>query len=161
MQPCRPLYPGYIVANIVDRVIRRPDLHEYDAIRALVQNIVDEIYGQLWAPSTLAVDEEDWALAWIALVNGNVVGMVLTDQEWISDLWVLRPARRQGIGQRLLAQGEAEMGSHGYRTVHLRVVKSNTAAIAFYQRHGWQVRREFPHEKLPITMLEMVKCLQE
>ncbi len=161
MQQCRALPPRCIVANVADMVIRRPELHEHNAVRALVQTVVDETYGQLWAPSTLAVDEEDWALAWIALVNGNAVGMVLTHREWISDLWVLRPARRQGIGRKLLAQGEAEIGSHGYRTFHLRVVKSNIAAIVFYQRHGWQVRREFPHEKLPITMLEMVKCLQE
>ena len=139
-------------------VIRRPELQECNAVRALVQTVVDETYGHLWAPSAFAIDEEDWTLAWIALVNGAFVGMVLTHQEWISDLWVLRPARGQGVGRKLLAQAEAEIASRGYKSFHLRVVKSNTGAVVFYERNGWQLRREFPHEKLPITMLEMVKC---
>jgi ribosomal protein S18 acetylase RimI-like enzyme len=146
---------------MVEIVIRRPELPECNAVRSLVQTVVDETYGHLWAPPPLAIDEEDWTLAWIALVNGEFVGMVLTHQEWISDLWVLRPARRQGVGRKLLAQAEGEIANQGYRSFHLRVVKSNTGAVGFYGRNGWQIRREFPHEKLPITMLEMVKLREE
>lgn len=138
-------------------VIRRPELPEHSTVRALVQTVVDEIYGHLWASPPLPIDEENWSLAWIAISDENIVGMVLTRQEWISDLWVLPSARGQGIGGRLLAQGEAEIRDRGYRTFHLRVVKSNTAAIRFYQRREWQVKREFAHENLPTTMLEMSK----
>jgi len=138
-------------------VIRRPELQEHSTVRALVETVVDEIYGHLWAPFPPAVDEEDWGLAWIAIWQNNIVGMVLTHQESISDLWVLPSARRLGIGGKLLAQGEAEIRDRGYRTFHLRVVKSNTAAIRFYQGHDWQVKREFAHEELPTTMLEMSK----
>jgi ribosomal protein S18 acetylase RimI-like enzyme len=141
--------------------IRRPEPQECNAVRALVQAVVDETYGHLWAPSPLEIDEEDWTLAWIASVNGEFVGMVLTHQEWISDLWVLRHARRQGVGAKLLAQAEAEIAGQGYPSFRLRVVKSNTGAVVFYERHGWQIRREFPHEKLPTTMLEMVKLREE
>jgi len=137
--------------------IRRPVLQECAAVRALVQTVVDETYGHLWAPSTFAIEEEDWTLAWTAFVNGEFVGMVLTDQEWISDLWALRHARRQGVGRKLLAHAEAELAGHGHRSFHLRVVKSNTESTLFYQHLGWQISREFPHEKLPIAMLEMVK----
>ena len=137
--------------------IRRPELPEHSTVRALVQTVVDEIYGHLWASPPLAIDEENWGLAWIAILDENIVGMVLTHQEWISDLWVLPSARRQGIGGKLLAQGEAEIRDRGYRTFRLRVVKSNTAAIRFYQCHEWQVKREFTHENLPAIMLEMSK----
>jgi hypothetical protein len=34
-------------------------------------------------------------------------------------------------------------------------VKSNTGAVDFYRHLGWQIEREFPHETLPATMLEM------
>lgn len=43
----------------------------------------------------------------------------------------------------------------------LRVVKSNTMAINFYLQRGWRIEREFPNERLPITMLEMVKSSQQ
>jgi ribosomal protein S18 acetylase RimI-like enzyme len=138
-------------------LIRRPQPLEYDSVRALAQTVVDEIYGGLWAPPPLPVEEESWHLSWVAVVDTKIVGTVLTQEEWISDLWVLRESRGCGIGQRLLEHGEAEILGRGRRTFRLRVVQSNTAAIKFYHRQGWQISREFPHEKFPITMLEMVK----
>ena len=138
-------------------LIRRPQPHEYKSVRALVQTVVDEIYGGLWAPPPLPVGEESWHLSWVAVVDTKIVGMVLTEDEWISDLWVLRESRGCGIGQRLLAHGEGEIFGRGHRTFRLRVVKSNTAAIRFYQRQHWQISREFPHEKFSVTMLEMIK----
>jgi ribosomal protein S18 acetylase RimI-like enzyme len=122
-----------------------------------VQTVVDEIYGGLWAPAPLPIDEEDWSLAWVAVVDTRIVGMVLTSGEWISDLWVLRENRGCGLGQRLLAQGEAEIAGRGRGAFRLRVVKSNANAVNFYLRHGWRVQREFPNERLPVTMLEMAK----
>ncbi len=122
-----------------------------------MQTVVDEVYGGLWAPPPIPVDEENWSLSWVAVVNATIAGMVLTHEEWISDLWVLRERRRCGIGRRLLAQGEAEIVARGCRTLRLRVVQSNTAAIEFYLRQGWRVAREFPHERFPVMMLEMIK----
>src|SRR5437899_3257822 len=58
------------------------------------------------------------------------------NEEWISDLWVLRESRRCGIGRRLLAQGEADIAGRGHRTFQLRVVKSNTTAVNFYSMKG-------------------------
>jgi len=87
--------------------------------------------------------------------------MVLTQEEWISDLWVLREGRGCGVGRRLPAQGEAEIAGRGHRVFRLRVLKLNTAAIQFYQRQGWRVARDFPHEKFPVRMLEMVKSVHD
>jgi len=70
-------------------------------------------------------------------------------------------ARGYGVGQRLLAQGEAEIIARGYETLHLRVVQSNAAAIEFYRRRGWRIARAFPHERFPITMLEMFKPIRQ
>jgi ribosomal protein S18 acetylase RimI-like enzyme len=119
---------------------------------------VDETYGGLWAQPPLPIDEEDWSAALGAIVDGCIVGIVLTREEWISDLWVLRESRGRGIGQKLLAQGETEIAGRGCETFRLRVVKSNRSAVNFYLRNGWQVKREFPHENLPVTMLEMTKA---
>jgi GNAT superfamily N-acetyltransferase len=80
---------------------------------------VDEIYGGLWAPPPLPVDEENWHSLWIAVWDAKIIGVVRTSGEWLDDLWVLRESRGYGVGQRLLAQGEAEIIARGYETLHL------------------------------------------
>ena len=142
---------------MIEVFIRRPQPQELNSVRAVVQTVADEVYGGLWAPSPLPIDDEGRELSWIAVVHGAIVGVVLTRGEWLDDLWVLRGARGCGVGKRLLAQGEAEIVGRGHGTLRLRVVQSNAAAIEFYHRHAWQIAKAFPHEKFRITMLEMFK----
>src|SRR5215471_15569164 len=146
---------------MIDILIRRAHLEEHDRVRAVVQTVVDEIYGGLWALPPLPVDDEGWDSSWVAVRDTRIIGVVRTSGEWLDDLWVLRESRGCGVGQRLLAQGEAEITARGYKTLHLRVVQSNTTAIEFYGRHGWRTARIFPHERFPITMREMFKTSQQ
>ncbi len=146
---------------MIDVLIRRPHPEEHDSVRAVVQTVLDETYGRLWAPPPLPVDDENWHSSWVAVRDAKIVGVVLTSGGWLDDLWVLRESRGYGVGQRLLARGEAEMVARGCQTLHLRVVESNAAAIGFYRHHGWQIARAFPHEKFPIMMLEMVKPIRQ
>jgi GNAT superfamily N-acetyltransferase len=145
---------------MIEVFIRRPQPEELRSVQALVQTVVDEIYGGVWAPPPLPVDKEGWELSWIAVVDEKIVGVALTTGEWLDDLWVLRGARGYGVGWRLLAHAEAEMVARGHETLRLRVAQSNTVAIGFYRRHGWQIARVFPHEKFPIVMLEMFKSVR-
>jgi GNAT superfamily N-acetyltransferase len=124
-----------------------------------VQNVADETYGGQWAQPPLPIDEEDWSLAWVAAANSEIVGVVLTAEDWVSDLWVLRSFRGSGVGTALLGHAEAEIADRGYRHAKLRVVRSNTNAAMFYQKRGWQVDGVIPHEHLPITMVVMTKPL--
>jgi GNAT superfamily N-acetyltransferase len=55
-------------------------------------------------------------------VDSKIVGVVLTNGEWLNDLRVLRGNRGYGIGQRLLVQAEAEIAARGHETLRLRVV---------------------------------------
>jgi len=128
-------------------------------VRAVVQEVVDEVYGGLWAPPPLPIEQNGWDLSWIAVLDAKIVGVALTGGEWLDDLWVLRESRGSGVGRRLLAQAEAEIIARGHNTLRLRVVQSNAAAITFYRHHGWQIARAFAHEKYPITMLEMFKSV--
>ena len=118
---------------------------------------MDETYGGLWAEPPLEIDEEDWSLAWVAVADFQVVGMALTAEDWVSDLWVLAAFRGAGAGTLLLQRAEAEIADRGYRRSKLRLVRSNTKALAFYERRGWRTDEEIPHEHLPITMLVMTK----
>jgi GNAT superfamily N-acetyltransferase len=118
---------------MIDMLIRRPQPEEHDSVRAVVQTVLDETYGGLWAPPPLPIDEEDWHDSWIAVLDAKIIGVVRTSGEWLDDLWVLRESRGRGVGRRLLAQGEAEIVARGYQVLHLRVVQSNAAAIGFYR----------------------------
>ena len=142
--------------------MRRPKPSEYGSLRALIETVANETFSELFAPNPvpLKFEDEDWPLAWVAVSDEKIVGVIITNQEWISDLWVFRQHRRQGIGSKLLAQGEAEIVARGHLTSRLRVVRSNAVAVEFYLGHGWQIAREFAHEKYHHPMLELTKSLR-
>ena len=143
----------------IEVVIRKPQPHEYDSVRDLIEIVATETFKDLFAPNPVPLEfkDEDWPLAWVAVSDAKILGVIITNQEWVDDLWVLREHRRQGVGTRLLAQGKSEITARGCQTCRLRVVKSNLVAIQFYLRQGWQIAREFAHEKYHHPMLEMAK----
>jgi ribosomal protein S18 acetylase RimI-like enzyme len=147
----------------IEVVIRRAQPSEYDLARALIETVAIETFKDLFAPNPvpLKFEDEDWPLAWVAVSEEKILGVIITNQEWVSDLWVLREYRGQGVGRRLLAQGEAEITARGHRTCRLRVVRSNAIAVRFYLNQGWQIAREFAHEKYHHAMLEMTKSSSE
>lgn len=132
----------------------RPD--EYGSVHALVQSIADETFAYLF-PSQVPIGEPNWLGAWLAIANEEIVGVTITRDEWVSDMWIRRNSRRLGIGARLLSHAELEISGRGHETFRLRVVKSNTRAVQFYQSQGWKVYREFAHEQFGHAMFEMTK----
>jgi ribosomal protein S18 acetylase RimI-like enzyme len=138
-------------------VIRRAKSSENDSVQALVQAIADETFAYLFPVPPVPIGESSWLSAWLAVSGEEIVGVMMTRAEWVSDLWVGRDHRGTGIGGKLLAHAEDEIRGRGYDTLHLRVVKTNARAIEFYQSHGWRVYREFPHEKFGHAMFEMTK----
>ena len=144
---------------IGELVIRRPRASEYGTVQALIETVANETFKDLFAPNPvpLKFKDEDWPLAWVAVSDEKIVGVIITNQDWVDDLWVLREERRQGVGSRLLAKGEAEIATRGHRKCRLRVVKSNAVAVQFYLHQGWQIAREFAHEKYHHPMLELAK----
>jgi GNAT superfamily N-acetyltransferase len=140
--------------------IRRPKVDELLEVRALVQSVVDEIYGGLWTDLPVPIGDQDWSLAWIAASRERIMGMVFTQNEWIDDLWVHRRFRGAGIGRLLLLRAEREIAERGFLTAKLRVVSSNREALRFYGRFGWSAQQLFPHERFPIKMVEMTKSIR-
>lgn len=138
-------------------VIRRVRPDENSSVHQLVQAIADETFACLFATLPVPIGEANWVSAWLAISGEEIVGVTMTRDEWVSDLWVRGDSRRAGIGATLLAHGEREIRNRGHDVIRLRVVKSNTRAVHFYQRRGWRVNREFPHQKFGHVMLEMIK----
>jgi hypothetical protein len=79
----------------IEVVIRRAQPSEYDLARALIETVANETFKDLFAPNPvpLKFEDEDWPLAWVAVSDEKVVGVTITNQEWVSDLWVLREYR--------------------------------------------------------------------
>jgi len=140
-----------------EMTIRRVESSESDSVQALVQTIADETFAYLFPTSPVPIGQSSWLSAWLAVLGEEIVGVTMTSAEWVSDLWVRRDRRKLGIGGKLLAHAEREIRVRGHDPLRLRVVKSNTRAVEFYQSHGWGVYREFPHEKFGHTMFEMIK----
>ena len=142
-----------------DLVIRRPQASEYGSVQILIETVASETFKDIFSPNPVPLEfkDEDWPLAWVAVSDEKIVGVIITKQDWVDDLWVLREERRQGVGSKLLAKGEAEIAARGYRTCRLRVVRSNAVAVQFYLNQGWQLAREFAHEKYHHAMLELAK----
>jgi len=138
-------------------IIRLARPSENEVVHALVQTIADETFAYLFAPSQVPIGEANWSSSWLAISEEETVGVMMTRDEWVSDLWVRSVSRRTGVGGKLLAHAEREISDRGYDTIRLRVVKSNTRAVEFYQHNGWRIHREFPHEKFSHMMFEMTK----
>lgn len=85
-------------------VIRPAHADEHPNIQALVQTIADETFSYLFAPP-VPFGEPNWQAAWVALSGDTIVGVTMTQDEWVTDLWVGRDHRRSGVGSMLIAHG--------------------------------------------------------
>ena len=140
--------------------IRKATSGDYSEIIALVEDVVQEIYGHLFTLPYSSIKSEDWSPALIATAANQILGVTMTQLEWVSDLWVRKSLRGRGIGISLLKAAEHEITTRGYPEPRLRVVHKNASAIRFYERAGWKRVRSYPHESLPVEMLGMKKVIR-
>jgi GNAT superfamily N-acetyltransferase len=146
-----------VFAMSAEIIIRLARPSEQESVQALVQTIADETFAYLFASSPVPIGESNWSPSWLAISGEEIAGVMMTRDEWVTDLWVRRESRGTGVAGKLLASAEREIRDRGHGTIRLRVVKSNTRAVDFYQHHGWKLHREFPHAKFGHMMFEMTK----
>jgi [ribosomal protein S18]-alanine N-acetyltransferase len=70
-------------------------------------------------------------------ISGFLIGRLVADQAELLNLAVTAAQRRKGAGTALLARALDVWRSRGAKSVYLEVRESNTAAIAFYEKHGF------------------------
>jgi ribosomal-protein-alanine N-acetyltransferase len=70
-------------------------------------------------------------------ISGFLVGRRAADQAEILNVAVRVDHRRKGQGAALLSAALEEFGLGGAKSVYLEVRESNTGAIAFYEKHGF------------------------
>lgn len=110
----------------------RPDPAAVKQVRAGLSDCNQQHAGDdTFTPITLLV--RDW--------DGGVVGGLLGGTYWgwlvVEILWLAEPARRQGLGSRLLQQAEQIAVARGCHAAHLDTMSFQ--APAFYQRHGYVI----------------------
>lgn len=73
----------------------------------------------------------------VAVVDGRLAGLMALDAPWIRQLAVFAEFRRHGVASALLAwaYGQSPAG------LRLFTFQRNTAARAFYERHGFVAQR--------------------
>ena len=115
--------------------------NDIPAVAAVVKESLRENY-----PATIYLDIHKW---WrdgfmIAELDGQIVGFIAgvnnaPQNARILMLAVLEPYRKRGIGSTLMDAFLRQCALRGMRTVELEVRVSNTTAINFYRRYGFQI----------------------
>ena len=150
MPSARPLPTGI--------VIRPAGYSDVASIEHLVLNVVREVYGDLF-PEAAPHRAGNWRGGLLAEIDGRIVGVVLSDDDWVEDLWVTKEHRRRGIGSALLSAAERQIAKRDHTEARLRVVARNLEARRFYGERGWAEMMSYPHESWGFTMVEMAKAL--
>jgi ribosomal protein S18 acetylase RimI-like enzyme len=139
-----------VVYDVQLRLARKADLSKLEWFGQFTH------YRALYA-RTFEQQQQERRLMLLATVNEFPVGQVfihLTDtglpeeerqrRGYVYALRVLDPFRGQGIGSRLILQGEELLRERDYRWVVIAVAKTNAGARRLYERLGYLVYGEDP-----------------
>src|SRR3990167_7047644 len=99
---------------------RKAVIADLPQLKECVQASLEATYGGLWSSEPLSVWDDDWTNARIACIDGRIVGVGLTRDDALSDLWMHPAAQGLGAGTRLLAELEQEIFARGFAFARLR-----------------------------------------
>ena len=82
-----------------------------------------------------------WLRVSVAEFDGHIAGWAAREalDDEISDLWIIPPQQRKGLGSALLAAMEAEIVAAGFEAARLQTHARNVAAVGFFQKNGYAV----------------------
>ena len=131
--------------------IRTATAEDVDLLMSLVERLEAELPALPYAEDPAEFERRKVermvsdGIALIAEEDGNAVGYALArygdhgpTTVCVSDLWVDSSARGQGIARELIRRVSEAAAAHGSTHVVLDVDSKNTAAIAFYERLGFE-----------------------
>jgi len=99
---------------------------------------------------------------WVAERDGEVVGLVDWQADFVNALHVRASHARQGAGARLMDKAEAEIAAAGFEAARLETDTFNTRSQAFYAARGYIEAGRYPDEEWNsgLTTLLLVKPLR-
>ena len=151
--------------------LRRAQLADAPALRAILY----DTFESTWRPNTTpaaaaAFLSEDRPSAyvgarglefWLAERDGEVVGLVDWEGDFVNALHVLASHARSGVGAALMDKAEAEIAAAGFASARLETDTFNTRSQAFYAARGFVEAGRYPDTEWNsgLTTLLLVKNL--
>jgi ribosomal protein S18 acetylase RimI-like enzyme len=98
---------------------------------------------------------------WVAEQDGEVVGLVHWEGDFVNALHVRAANARRGVGARLMDRAEAAIAASGFAATRLETDTFNVASQAFYAARGYREAGRYPDEEWNsgLTTLLLVKPL--
>ena len=137
--------------------------------------ILRDTFESTWRPNVTAAAaqaflDEDRPAAYVAErglefrlaeLQGEVVGLVHWQDDFVHALHVRSRHARRGVGARLMDEAEAEIARAGFASARLETDTFNTASQAFYAARGYREAGRYPDEtwNSGLTTLLLVKPL--
>lgn len=116
----------------------RPELSAYMRHPGSFTLLAEAAEADLRAPGRPAASQAPQILGFVvAHANPHGAGHIIT-------IDVLPSARRDGLGSALLTAAEKKLRERRCRYVRLETAVDNSAAIAFYKKHQYQIVRTLP-----------------
>jgi GNAT superfamily N-acetyltransferase len=100
--------------------------HAVPAIPPMVHS--DDDVRRHWAEAVVPNDE-----VWVAEVEGEIVGVLALEDDWVDQLYLAPGWTAQGIGTALLGIAKERRPD----SLRLWAFQSNVDALRFYERHGF------------------------
>jgi ribosomal protein S18 acetylase RimI-like enzyme len=155
-------------ANIQLRPARSADA-------AALRAILHDTFNSTWRPNVTAqagaaflsedrpaafVAERGLAF-WVAEREGEVVGLVHWQEDFVHALHVLAAHARTGVGARLMDHAEAEIAQAGFTAARLETDTFNQPSQAFYAARGYREAGRYPDTEWNsgLTTILLVKAL--
>jgi ribosomal protein S18 acetylase RimI-like enzyme len=159
------------MASPADIHVRPARAADADALRAILYDTFESTWlPQLTPAAAAAFRDEDRPAAyvgerglrfWVAEVQGEVVGFVDWEADFVNALHVRASHARSGVGGRLMDVAEAAIAKAGFAAARLETDTFNTRSQAFYAARGYREADRYPdHEWASgLTTLLLVKPL--
>jgi ribosomal protein S18 acetylase RimI-like enzyme len=138
------------VRKIVLLALRETNAQDYPS------SVIDRLV--LTLPDKVASNLETWC-AFVAIVNGQVVGTGSLNGQTVSSVYVHPGYQRRGIATKLMDAVEDTANAQSQRMLS---VQSSVTAKAFYARRGFKIVREgFFGEEPTILMSKEIPLLPD
>lgn len=142
----------------------------------ILREILHDTYESIWLPhltsaASQAFRDEDRPAAyvaargaefWVAELDGEVIGFVDWDGDFVNALHVRSSRARMGAGRHLMDKAEAEIAAAGFSSARLETDTFNTRSRAFYASRGYREADSYPDTEWNsgLTTLLLVKPLR-
>lgn len=126
-------------------VIRLMTMADYDAVMGLMGGTPGVVVRAADSPEAIGrYLARNPGLSLVAESDGRPVGCLLCGHDgrrgYLHHVVVAPSHRGQGIGRTLVERALDGLAAVGIAKTHIDVFADNTAALAFWQRIGWQLR---------------------